>query len=70
MRISDALEFLQRFPQEAALVVCGDRGIEDLRVFAPTGEKYPKGTDPMLDGFPIWEYYKLDAKDEELPWLR
>lgn len=59
MRISLALELLRRFPQEASLELCGDRGIEDLRVLAPIDGNIECET---------WDYFKLD--DPKLPWLR
>lgn len=64
-RMPETLEMLRRFPQQAYLLVCGDRGIEDLCVFAPTGIFEDCG-DGMQE---VWKYYKPDAPDSELPWL-
>ena len=61
MRIDETINLLRRFPQCAHLEMAGDRGIEDLRVFAP------------VDGnsqCEKWRYYRIDSNDNELPWLK
>ena len=60
-RIPELIAMLRRFPQCAHPVVCGDRGLNDLRIFAPIS-----GSDKDDSR---WEYYRLDADDSELPWL-
>lgn len=59
MRITLVLELLSRFPQCAYIEMCGDRGIEDLRVWAPID-----GNEQTED----WRPYKID--EQNLPWTK
>jgi hypothetical protein len=60
MRLDELLPLLQRFPQSAHLEMCGDRGIEDLRVVLVDRSILPEGHPGD---------FRVDAPDRDLPWL-
>ncbi len=59
MKISKVLENLSRFPQCAHLELCGDWGIQDLRVFSPVDPNNLEGN---------WAYFRID--EPYLPWMK